>query len=203
MKWSLDIPPKEVIEENKKLLEKYPFLERKNIFSGEGYDGEAKYYSTSYDYWNGSGWEKIWKKFIDKLGVLWSKLPDDDFKNKFQIWDTKEKYGTLRVSLPGGTEEMHDLVSALSSTSLFTCYCCGKQPRDSRGNRLIWLSKGWIAPYCKTCAKEFYIKQMKHYYGKIKVKGWKEDFKREVQKGPFTISVWDREGKHVKELEDI
>lgn len=209
MKWESDIPPKEVIEKNKELLAKWPFLEKRNIFSGEGYEGEARYYRTNYDDWNGTGWEQIWKTFIVKLAKLWENLPDEDFKKRFQIWDTKEKYGTLRVSLPGYTEEMGELVSSLRDTSRYTCISCGKQPKDSRGNRIIWTSKGWICPYCKKCAKEHFLIYFDRAYKekpKIKMKEWKEGYDKETHKGPFTSKSYS-DGKwetHViKNLEDF
>ena len=61
MKWECDIPTKEVIDKNKELLTKWPFLERKNIYTGEGYEGEECFYSTEWNSWDRTGWEGIWK----------------------------------------------------------------------------------------------------------------------------------------------
>jgi len=156
MNWDCDIPSKEIIDKNKEILAKWPFLEHRNLYSGEGYKGEERYYSTDWNDWDGTGWEKIWKLFITKLGAIWEKLPDDDYKKKFQILDTKEKYGTLRVSLSGYTEKMMDLEWALEHESRYICINCGKQPKDSKGHRFIWTSHGWIMPFCKECARKDY-----------------------------------------------
>lgn len=209
MKWELDIPSKEIIDKNKELLAKWPFLEHRNIYSGEGYEGEERFYSTSWNDWDGSGWENLWKTFIEKLGKLWEQMPEGKAKDNFQIYDSKEKYGTLRIFLSPHTDEMGDLVSAVSSLSGWTCCSCGKQPRDSRGNRLIWESKGWICPYCKDCAKDRYIKYFDKYESdspKSERKNWKQDYNRLTHKGPFYYSrysdkKWVRH--NLKELEDF
>lgn len=209
MKWECDIPPKEVIDKNKELLAKWPFLERRNIYSGEGYEGEERFYSTEWNSWDRTGWEKIWKQFIEKLGKLWEQMPECDAKKNFQIYDSKEKYGTLRVFLSPHTDEMSDLVMALEHVSGWTCYCCGKQPHDSRGDRLIWESKGWICPYCRDCAKKqfsTYIERSYKVKPKLKKDTWKEDYNRKTHKGPFGYSSYEKEGwmRHeLKNLEDF
>lgn len=208
MKWECDIPPKEVIDKNKELLTKWPFLERRNIYTGEGYEGEERFYSTEWNSWDGSGWEGIWKQFIEKLGKLWEQMPEGDAKKNFQIYDSKEKYGTLRIFLSPHTEEMSDLVSAVSALSGWTCITCGKQPHDSKGRRLIWESKGWICPYCKNCAKNQSRAYFVKYEGltKEKLKEWREEYNRVTHKGPFSYKSYSNgkwETHILKNLEDF
>lgn len=142
-------------EELRKLLEKYPFLIHRNVFSGEAcYQTEEENLKYNwYNEWNDYGWEKIWKRFMQELFKEYDKLPDEA-KEKFAIWDSKEKYGTLRVSLSGYTEGMQEAETILHFMSSVTCQNCGKQPRDSKGNHLIWTTKGWIINLCKDCLKE-------------------------------------------------
>lgn len=142
-------------EELKKLLEKYPFLIHRNVFSGEAcYQTEEENLKYNwYNEWNDYGWEKIWKRFMQELFKEYDKLPDEA-KEKFAIWDSKEKYGTLRVSLSGYTEGMQEAETILHFMSSVTCQNCGKQPRDSKGNHLIWTTKGWIINLCKDCLKK-------------------------------------------------
>lgn len=142
-------------EELKKLLEKYPFLIHRNVFSGEAcYQTEEENLKYNwYNEWNGYGWEKIWKRFMQEIFKEYDKLPDEA-KEKFAIWDSKEKYGTLRVSLSGYTEGMQEAETILHFMSSVTCQNCGKQPRDSKSNHLIWTTKGWITNLCKDCLKE-------------------------------------------------
>ena len=141
-------------EELKKLLEKYPFLIHRNVFSKEVcYQTEEENLKHNwYNEWNGCGWEKIWKRFMQELFKEYDKL-SDEAKKKFAIFDTKEKYGTLRVSLSGYTEGMMEAETILHFMSSVTCQNCGKQPRDSKGNHLIWTTRGWITNLCKDCLK--------------------------------------------------
>ena len=65
---------------------------------------------------------------------------------------------------------------------MFTCERCGKQPRDSKGNHIIWQSKGWwIEQFCNECVrKSCYAERRqdykdalltnKPYYGGPKIK---------------------------------
>lgn len=142
-------------EDLKKLLKKYPFLIHRNVFSGEVcYQTEEENLERNwYTEWDGYGWEKIWKRFMQELFKEYDKLPDEA-KEKFAIWDSKEKYGTLRISLSGYTEGMQEAETILHFMSSVTCQNCGKQPRDSKGNHLIWTTKGWIINLCKDCLKE-------------------------------------------------
>lgn len=76
-------------------------------------------------------------------------------REKFRIWDTKEKYGQLRVDFSGYTDKLQDICWSLEHISEYTCQKCGAQPKDSRGEHIIWQSKGyWIEQKCKRCARE-------------------------------------------------
>lgn len=186
-------------EEMKKLLEKYPFLIYRNVFSREKTyktleeDLEHNWYKT----WDGYGWEKLWKRFLKEIFKEYDKLPAEA-KDKFSIYDTKEKYGTLRVSLSGYTEGMMQAETVLHLLSAYTCSCCGKVPRDSKGNHIIWTTKGWIAPYCKDCFKKYELKDRYSDDGKFVhlSKKEKEEFKeytrncRSPSKKYFRTEKW-------------
>lgn len=70
------------------------------------------------------------------------------------ITEVKEKYGTARCYWTSLTEGMQEAETILHFMSSVTCQNCGKQPRDSKGNHLIWTTKGWIINLCKDCLKE-------------------------------------------------
>lgn len=106
--------------------------------------------------WDRHGWEFIWKRFLIEVGIHWDSLPIEE-KEYFSIFDVKEKYGTLRVSLSNYDDKFSELESILDHISSVTCVCCGKQPRDSRGKNLIWLTPGWTSPYCKDCLRKVYF----------------------------------------------
>lgn len=74
-------------------------------------------------------------------------------KEMFYIIDTKSKYGTLRVDTSFVTDETMKLEHEIDRISEFTCERCGKQPKNSKGEHIIWQSKGyWIQQLCKKCA---------------------------------------------------
>lgn len=101
--------------------------------------------------WSGSGWEAIWKDFIENHVRPYVEKNKDEEKN-FYI-ESKEKFGMLRVivSIPNG----FDLSSFIELISEFTCKKCGKQPKNSKGEHIIWKSTGWIQPFCKECARRY------------------------------------------------
>lgn len=188
-------------EELKKLLEKYPFLIYRNIFSGEKSfkteeeDLEHNWYVA----WDGCGWEKLWKRFMQEIFKEYDKLPDTA-KKGFAIYDTKEKYGTLRVSLSGYTDGMQEAESILHMLSSVTCQHCGKVPRDSKGNHIIWQTGGWISNLCKDCFK----KEWNGFEYKAMSKKEKAEYKeyekqcRVKPKKYFSREIWGQKEGHKK-----
>lgn len=157
---------KELLE----LLQKYPFLNIKSDYNDEVLykDDEALEYNY-YTYWDNTGWSNIWKDFLHSLFAIYDDLSDQD-KNLIDIWETKEKYGCLRVDLtypPNKREELWDLISQLELLSSVTCIKCGKIPKNSKGQSIIWRTQGWIAPFCKNCAKS---QMIEHGYNKAKIR---------------------------------
>lgn len=141
----------------KRMLKHWPFLVYKGIT-----ETDDKYLSFNYwTAWNGHGWEFIWKRFIIEVGLCYDKLPVK-MKECFSIFDTKEKYGTLRVSLSGYNDKLFELESALDQLSSITCADCGKQPHNSKGQSLIWTTSGYIMPYCRECLRKYYFKHSKN-----------------------------------------
>ena len=64
----------------------------------------------------------------------------------FRASQVKEKYGTLRFYLTGGTEEMYAIIHKAESQSSKTCEECGK-PGKVRG-------KMWLSTRCAACWKK-------------------------------------------------
>lgn len=173
----------------KRMLKRWLFL---------AYNGIAEiddnYLSLNYwTVWNGHGWEFIWKRFIIEVGLCYDRLPVK-MKECFSIFDTKEKYGTLRVSLSGYNDKLFELESILDQLSSITCARCGKQPHDSKGRNLIWITSGWITPYCKDCLyKDYFGRGYKKTVSKDQYKKQKQAFNRYAKKCrvvvPYFISV--------------
>lgn len=157
-------------------MQAWPWLGFKDPFSGSLCYSEASEEYIKYNYWtywNGHGWEHIWKRFLIEVAIHYESMTPEAQK-KVGILDTKEKYGMLRVDLAGFDEKLFELESMLEQLSSVTCIHCGKQPRDSKGQSLIWLTKGYILPYCKECLRADYF-SIGHIYG---VGVSKEQFKK-------------------------
>ena len=146
--------------EIKELLEKYPFLEYRDFQGKLTYENEEERLKYNWwNFWNDSGWEKIWKKYLSVIFQEYDKWNDEEKKN-FYILDSKEKYGSLRVDVSYTNDVILEAENILNMISEWTCITCGKMPRNSRNERIIWRTNGWICPYCKDCIKKIYINRV-------------------------------------------
>ena len=88
------------------------------------------------------GWEPLLREAATKLEPLFAQgIANDPEGFKFGYYRTsqiKEKYGTLRWYLSGGTEEMEAIINKAEIKSHKTCEQCGKKGKV-RGH-------GWL--YC-------------------------------------------------------
>lgn len=136
------------------LLNKYPFLKFHNAFNGiEVYGTDAENIGNNYyKFWDGHGWEDLWKnRYLPRLFKLYDSW-DENTKNKFCFTEVKEKYGELRVytSVIVGADSINEIACDLSS---WICADCGKEPRED-GHRVIWTTGGWITNLCEDCARK-------------------------------------------------
>ena len=53
-----------------------------------------------------------------------------------------------------GNKEIFELENKLGMISKWTCIRCGKQPKNSKGQHIIWRTTGWICPYYKECFEQ-------------------------------------------------
>jgi len=97
----------------------------------------------------GDGWEPSIRKAAEKLEVLFQvaikKDPEGYEAGYYRTSQLKEKYGSGRWYLSGGTDEMHDIVEAWEEETYTICETCGK-PGEIRG-------KGWLYCACFDHAK--------------------------------------------------
>lgn len=112
------------------------------------------WYYEYYSAWENTGWNKIWHLYLGKLLKLYNTF-DEETKEKFEIIDTKEKYGTLRIY----TSFDIRLNMELEMLSNFTCYECGKREKNLFGKYVIYTSLGYVLPYCKDCMKKYKTKK--------------------------------------------
>lgn len=131
-----------IIEQNKELVNKYPFLY--SAFNGAVSDAD-KFESTWQDDLP-EGWKKAFCPQIwDELKAILEKA---NFLNEFKFVQIKEKWGTLRLYHNGVPESIFDEITAweekYEKLSENICINCGK-PAE-------YMSVGWILFYCKDCA---------------------------------------------------
>lgn len=141
---------KDYIKKNKKLIQKYPFLQTKD------FQGNKTFECTWLDFMP-EGWKQCFGELLceDILKVLQkSSISLEDFT----ILDIKEKFGTLRVYCTGSNElecELEDIINKYEYLSKYTCVLCGKVNVPIYG--------GWISPYCDECACKSYPEPYKSH----------------------------------------
>ena len=172
------------------LLNKYPFLKFRKAYGSRepAYETDAEDIENNYyKYWDGTGWEDLWKnRYLPRLFKLYDSW-DDETKARFEFMDVKEKYGELRVytSVSTGEDSLNGIAESLSS---WICYDCGKEPRTADGKRVIWTTGGWITNLCEDCAR----KALGH--GVRTSEEDDLDNMRTVKEKPFGYTRFSREG---------
>lgn len=135
-----------IIEENKKLVERYPFLIVRNRFTMEIVDG----YDFSFTELDAlpHGWSIAFgMRMLEELRTILEKA---DYVEKYRITQIKEKYGFLHwydCGVPRSIgDEYNQWQNKYVKLSKETCIRCGEKAE--------YVSLGWISPYCCTCKKE-------------------------------------------------
>ena len=130
--------------ENKKLIERYPFLLPLHRLTGKhpaNFDFGFTELDALPDGWRAAFGEDICKEIMEEL-------TQNDCVNTYHILQIKEKYGQLHWYSQGGTERIHhEIVPKYEKLSKRICIKCG-QPATL-------VSKGWISPWCDACAEQF------------------------------------------------
>lgn len=85
------------------------------------------------------GWKKI-------LTELCNDLERQKLSKAFQILQVKEKFGTLRFYVSGGTGEVFALIDAAERASSWTCEVCGETFGAARTD-----IGGWLKTLCPSC----------------------------------------------------
>lgn len=138
---------KQIIQENKELIERYPFLLPRNRWTGKVSD------SYDYSYTELDAMPKGWKIAFGKqiCEEIREELIRANYLDKYRISQIKEKYGSLRWYDFGATEKiLKEIIPKYERLSERTCIKCGKPATK--------ISLGWVSPWCDNCADE-----IKHY----------------------------------------
>lgn len=126
----------------KTLIEEYPYLQPRNVFSGKiPEDFDYQYIKGEYDL--PDGWLEL---FLQCCSDIKEPLVKADYLNKFMFTQIKEKYGSMRMYNYGAPKEVHDILSKYEFLSQQVCCVCGKPA--------IAMTRGWICPYCDAHLQE-------------------------------------------------
>ena len=133
------------IEENKKLVEKFPWLWPSdwnwNPIPAEEYDYSWTVLDEFPIGWKIAFGEQMCEEIqtvLEKYGCV----------KDFHIDQLKEKFGGMRLYFSGLKEpcyeEVQGIIDKYEDISFVTCCECGKPATK--------ISRGWICPYCDDCA---------------------------------------------------
>lgn len=142
---------------NKELIERYPFLQPRNIWTDQIPEG-FNYNYTRLDEIP-DGWKVAFGlRLCEELRAA---LIEEDYLDKFRFSQIKEKYGRLCLYNFGASEKVHKILHKYEKLSKTTCILCGAPATK--------ISRGWISPYCDDCGiweEEDYI-PIKEYYDEL------------------------------------
>lgn len=132
-------------EENKKLIEQYPFLLPHNRWTDEVPKDYDYSYTELIDF--PDGWFKAFGK--EMLEELKEELIKHDYLYDFRIMQIKEKYGGLRfyTGLVPKDSKIFEIISDYEGKSYHHCMYCG-QPAETD------YSNYWIETICDSCKKK-------------------------------------------------
>lgn len=147
---------------NKELINHYPWLTPTNRWSGKrvtdcmGEDGEEGFWPGNptehpdYDYEYTelddmpSGWRIAFgEEMCEELNNEIKTWPQKD-QDAFRITDIKEKFGMLRFYTNYASRNMMEIIGKYVAKSKVICIGCGRPA--------VWISRGWISPWCNICA---------------------------------------------------
>ena len=168
-------------EENKKLIEEYPFL--------LPYYYKDKIDEYDYEYTLLDDMPQGWKKAFGKLICedIKAQLIKEDALDEYQILEIKEKYGELRW-YDNGSEEIQDIIDNYSHISRHVCVVSGKI------NVPIY-DDGWVSPY----DPEYFQRHLDNYWGE-EDKHYEKDYRVQepMLTAEYEVKCWSKDGTDVK-----
>ncbi len=129
-------------KENLALIKEFPFLKYKSLYCDAEpiEDGSWTFLDDIPE-----GWVKAFG--LEMCQEIKNALVEEDLLDEYKIFQTKEKFGTLRWYDNGVSKKVEDIIWKYERVSANTCCQCGKPATK--------LSTGWICPYCDECAEKF------------------------------------------------
>ena len=161
----------ETKEYNRALCERFPFLIPSNRWSGKriteaqdgGYwlgDPEAVPEPYDYEYTELDEMPDGWRKAFGEqmCEEIMEELVAHDLVDDYRITQIKEKYAQLRWYDYNSTDKIwREIIPKYENLSARTCINCGEPA--------VWISKGWISPYCDDCAEKMVERSSEYYTG--------------------------------------
>lgn len=139
---------------NKELIEKYPWLLPRNVWTDE----IVKDYDYSYTLLDEmpDGWRIAFgEQMCEEIQQALNQQPQV-FANTFRITQIKEKFGGLRFYTNWTTPEINKAIDKYENISYSTCICCGAPAK--------WITKGWISPFCDKCKPDENCVEIEKFY---------------------------------------
>ena len=128
------------IEENKKLIERYPFLLPRNPWD-DAVEADYDYSYTELDSMP-EGWRKAFSNMMTE--EIREVLVEENFLNEFRILEIKEKWGELRLYTNYHNDKIERIIKKYTTLSRNICILCGKPDTHMTYS-------GWYSPICEEC----------------------------------------------------
>ena len=128
------------IEENKKLIERYPFLLPRNSWD-DAVEADYDYSYTELDSMP-EGWRKAFGNMM--MEELREVLIEENFLDGFRILEIKEKWGELRLYTNYHNDKIERIIKKYTTLSRNICILCGKPDTHMTYS-------GWYSPVCEEC----------------------------------------------------
>ena len=171
-------------EEIKALVERYPYLLPRNVWTDKV---PANYDYTYITYTEiPAGWDKL---FMQMCKDIRQPLIDANYLEKFRFTQIKEKYNEMRCYCNGAPEEVYEILTKYEQMARYICTNCGKPA--------VYETQGYIASFCEDC-----YNGLKHQPKAEKIE-FKPHYKtRRFQKGEsaeMIISFEEEWNRYIKE----
>lgn len=117
----------------------------------------------------GEGWKGIYQPIIDYIEDY---NKDKEGEDKIEIYQIKEKFGTLSFYVSKKTDELRKMIEDAEAESYHVCEICGRHI-----NKQI-VEHHWIYPMCRECYDGMNTKQekiMEEFENKVKAKRKKRE----------------------------
>ena len=175
--------------EIRKLVERYPYLLPRNVFTDELPDDYDYTYIKYLEI--PKGWNRI---FLQMCEDIRQPLIDDDYLDKFRFTQVKEKFNRLECYNTGAPEKVHKIILKYSVLASYVCTRCGNPA-------FYEIQEGYIESMCIDCWKDYgrhkHVKRIKPkiYFTLITQKG-----KRKYEEFLFIDEEWGRYENSIKDL---